>query len=1055
MRKLNLKKEIFMFAFISIYWFSDFFLFQSLNREYFERTMLFNSTIWTCAISGRPNLTYAEALDSEKKHRKVIDAFPQVLKGPVVFLANLTKRSAISDLVDDVFSYVNTRYFIHEHVQATTEGTEQFVDCEVAGFQIVAANGNSPNGKLGPEDIKYRVKRMDNKDKATASVWTVTADNIRRKKKDPHSMLTKDKLKLFLKQCIEYNDIRMLTIKRDVYKKYVEDAQIANLSSFFIGKAPTFELSKALADKKEKEKKEKIKEKRKEKAKEKDVKGAKGKKEQKSTKEKAENGGAKGPTTNGKAGANKTPKGEKNGKQTTITQFTTKEETKKAKPTAADLEKAKKLAEDMARKRKEKEAEDAERQKRLAEERERQRQEMQLLVQTTVKNLNAIKDDLELQDQKPLPSTKPVNTLIPQSYFADAIMVQEIIYSYTTILEDKDKFRNGINLSLMERAILCREVAGPLSDILQVLLGSIFSFQIEEHNEVNLEYERRNIQFKDATPPARQQLIKDATVAARWSMKYLNANLFELPIDATTLTELLRLHFLMSGARLNEASAKWQISERGGYQNHDDPGLFLRENHPHILKALATKTVYELPTQDIVIILKCLVDQLMTYSSMRDAIEERMEKANKSKVSIKNLITAERKREGQFANEKKEALEEVKKAMEAFQGTDEEKAAQKEKLDKEAENKIKSLEHYAERDKQKFLDELEALRREIFDYQLYLGSDRAYRTYWLFESLPGLFIEHMPFGGFCVDKTVENIPGLANCPTEKRYMFIKNMLHEKNNYNVNANEKENKISNMLEKKVNPIVATIPATITNAEIKTEGNADDNKPVVEAVEIKKEVPKEPPTQLELLMCTGDGNTCLIHRKEHPDRVTWSYLHTEEEINALIDSLNSRGTREKALKEQLETQKELILYHIKNCPVEKLQVREEEREERIEKLFEDKSYVNAMFSKPRGTDISSVLYSEIRNIILEMEFKMSAGQLGTLKVKDHAAWRQAIENDTYDRQCDYLQWGPGDQFHEGNYYQQNCTAYWPDTNIRIGYYKLLIPLFHFIHRQETITN
>lgn len=981
--------------------------------------MLFNSTIWTCAISGRPNLTYAEALESEKKHRKVIDAFPQVLKGPVVFLANLTKRSAISDLVDDVFNYVNTRYFIHENVQATADGSEQFVDCEVVGFQIVAANGNSPNSKLNPDDIKYRVKRVDSKDKASSPVWTVSSDNIRRKKKDPHSMLTKDKLKLFLKQCIEYNDIRMLTIKRDVYKKYVDDGNITSLASFFIGKSPTFELSKALADKKEKEKKEKIKEKRKEKAKEKEkVKDGGGKvtkaKKEKDQKAPKENGGAKGPTTNGKGGGNKTPKGEKNGKQTTITQFTTKEETKKAKPTAADLEKAKKLAEDMARKRKEKEAEDAERQKRLAEERERQRQEMQLLVQTTVKNLNAIKDDLELQDQKPLPPTNPVNTLIPQSYFADAIMVQEIIYSYTTILEDKDKFRNGINLSLLERAILGREVAGPLSDILQVLLGSIFSFQIEEHNEVNLEYERRNIQFKDATPPARQTLIKDATVAARWSMRYLNAHLFELPIDATTLTELLRLHFLMSGAKLNEASAKWQISERGGYQNHDDPGLFLRENHPHILKALATRTVYELPIQDTMIILKCLVDQLMTYSSMRDAIEERMEKANKSKVSIKNLIIAERKREGQLANEKKEALEEVRKGMEAFQGTDEEKAAHKEKLDKEAENKIKSLEHYAEKEKQKFLDELEALRREVFDYQLYLGSDRAYRSYWLFESLPGLFIEHMPFGGICVDKTVENIPGLANCPTEKRYMFIKNMLHEKNNYNVNTNDKENKISNMLEKKVNTSVNA------SAEVKTEGSADDSKPTVEAIEIKKEVPKEPPTQLELLMCTGDGSTCLIHRKEHPGRLTWSYLHTEEEINALIDSLNTRGVRERVLKEQLETQKELILYHIKNCPVEKLQVREEEREERIEKLFEekDKTYANAMFNHPRGTDISLVLYVEMRNNILELEFKMSAGQLGTLRVKDLSAWRQAILNDGYDMQCEYLQWGPGDQFHEGNY-------------------------------------
>lgn len=990
-------------------------LFDRICREYFERTMLFNSTIWTCAISGRPNLTYAEALESEKKHRRVIDAFPQVLKGPVVFLANLTKRSAISDLVDDVFNFVNTRYFKNEIVQAAIDGTETFVDCEVVGFVIATANGSSPNGKLSPDDLNYRVRRIDNKEKS-AQVWTVTSDNIRRKKKDPHSMLTKDKLKLFLKQCIEYNDIRMLTIKRDVYKKYVEDENITALSSFFVGKAPTFELSKSLADKKEKEKKEKNKEKKKEKAKENKEKDKekipKPKKEKgESAKKKTENGTAKSPAANGKGG-NKTPKGEKNGKQTSISQFMTKDEKKeKSKPSPADLEKAKKLAEEMARLRKEKEAEEAERQKKMAEERERQRQEMTLLVQTTVKNLNAIKDDLQLQDQKPLPPTKPVSTLIPEQYFADAIMIQEVICSYTTILEDKDKFPNGIHLGLMERALLGREVAGPLSDILQVLLGSIFSFQIEEHNEMHLEYQRGRIVFKDATPPSRQAIIQDATAAARWSLKYLNAYLFELPIDATTLSELIRLHFLMSGAKLSEACARWQISERGGYQSQDDPGLHLRENNPHILKALAHKTVYELSTKEIMVILKCLIDQLMTYSSMRDAIEERMEKSNKSKISIKSLIAAERKREAQIEKEKKEALEEVKRGMETFEGSEEEKVTHKEKLDREAETKIKSIEHYAEKDKKKFVDELEALRREIFDYQLFLGSDRAYRSYWLFESLPGLFIEHLPFGGKCLEKPIENIPGLAVCPTEKRYMFIKNMLHEKQNNNSNnSNDKENKINNMLESKSKSNAQAGQANQSNAADATNGAA------VEAPEIKKEIAN--PTPLELLMCTGDANTCLVHKKEHSARVTWSFLNTEEEINALIDSLNPRGTREKLLKEQLETQKELILFHIKNCPVEKLLLDDSQKKEAMDRLFDekDKTYANANFSHPKDVDIGLIMHAEIRNNILELEFKLTAGQLGTLKVKDRMAWRAAIEIDNYDMQCDSLQWGPDNQYHEG---------------------------------------
>jgi len=36
-------------------------------EEYFERMMLLNSCIWTCAITGRSGLTFDEAKESEKE----------------------------------------------------------------------------------------------------------------------------------------------------------------------------------------------------------------------------------------------------------------------------------------------------------------------------------------------------------------------------------------------------------------------------------------------------------------------------------------------------------------------------------------------------------------------------------------------------------------------------------------------------------------------------------------------------------------------------------------------------------------------------------------------------------------------------------------------------------------------------------------------------------------------------------------------------------------------------------------------------------------------------
>lgn len=971
-----------------------------IHREYFERTMLFNSTIWTCALSGRPHLTYAEALESEKKHRKMIEAFPQVLKGPVVFIANLTKRSAISDLVDDVFNYVNTRYFKTEKVLAKEENTEQYVDCEVVGFVTPAHTSDaSPNGKIATEDVKYRVKRLDD-GKKSPMLWTVTSEHIRRKKKDNSSPFSKDKLKLFLKQCIEYNDIRMLTIKQEAYKKYVTEANISTLSSFYVGKQPIFNLSKVLADKNEKDKKKKVEQK---------------KVEKKKAKEKnRENGETANGTPKVRKNAATKEKGKKTGKQSSLDAFVTKDGEK-----IENLKKARKLEEEEQKRQKELEAE---RQKQLAEERKKQIAEMNLLVQATVKTMNAMKDDLELLDQKPLPVAKPVQTLIPEQFFADAIMVQEFIYSYTDILEDKDKFRQGIDLSIMERALLTREVAGPLSDILQVLLGSIFAFQIEESNDINIEFEKGTILFKENIPLEQQEFIRQATQAAVWPQKYLSSNMSDLPIDATTLTELLRLHFLTSGARLNEVGSKFRFQERGGFQNADDPGVMFCVKNKHVLRALQKKTVYELPIDDIMNILKCLINQILTYSTVRDAVEERMETATKSRIALRNLYSAERKREATLAAEKKEILEEVKKAMETFEGTDEEKVAHKESLDKKADVRIKQLEAVGEREKKKFTDQMEQIKRDIFAYQLYLGSDRAYRSYWLFESLPGLFIEHEPFGGECTENPVENIHGLANCAPEKRYLFIKKMLQEKQNNNVS--DKENKINNDLE--VKPKSVDPSKALTDQQQHTAEEQPN-------VEVKY-------SQRDLFMCTGNSETCLVHRVNDPTRKVWTFLNTEDEINALIDSLNPRGIREKNLREQLESQKELILFHVQNCPIEKLQVDPATLDEKIEQIANDKTraYLNANFSYPKGSNISEMMLNEIRKSILEMEFKLTAGQLGQLRVKDRLAWREAIDKQQYQMQEKYLQWGPHGQFQEGK-----CDVCIGDEN---GYFNFLFFFLFF---------
>lgn len=62
-------------------------------------------------------------------------------------------------------------------------------------------------------------------------------------------------------------------------------------------------------------------------------------------------------------------------------------------------------------------------------------------------------------------------------------MVLEFVNSFASILNTKDFFPGGLTLNLIERAVLEKEVAGPLTDILQMLLTTLFNVQAEETAE--------------------------------------------------------------------------------------------------------------------------------------------------------------------------------------------------------------------------------------------------------------------------------------------------------------------------------------------------------------------------------------------------------------------------------------------------------------------------------------------------------------------------------------------------------------------------------------------
>jgi bromodomain adjacent to zinc finger domain protein 1A len=98
--------------------------------------MLTNSVVWQCALTGRPELTYSEALASEKTARKLLRQFPSALRGPVILIASRTKRSVLKELLDDVFNIIKDRFFKDEKLDAMNENGRGCRFCKIV--EIVA-----------------------------------------------------------------------------------------------------------------------------------------------------------------------------------------------------------------------------------------------------------------------------------------------------------------------------------------------------------------------------------------------------------------------------------------------------------------------------------------------------------------------------------------------------------------------------------------------------------------------------------------------------------------------------------------------------------------------------------------------------------------------------------------------------------------------------------------------------------------------------------------------------------------------------------------------------
>lgn len=139
----------------------------------------------------------------------------------------------------------------------------------------------------------------------------------------------------------------------------------------------------------------------------------------------------------------------------------------------------------------------------------------------------------------------------------------------------------------------------------------------------------------------------------------------------------------------------------------------------------------ELDLEDRLTVIICLMNQLLTFASIRDVIDERHEKLFQAKKELRSFIAAEQKRE----KEEKEKLKEKEKEASVGGGG---VVPPVEEVEPEF-KKVTRSNCKEERKKEEYEDRLKELQQASRDDQMMvlLGYDRAYRKYWRLLSIPG------------------------------------------------------------------------------------------------------------------------------------------------------------------------------------------------------------------------------------------------------------------------------------------------------------------------------
>ncbi|XP_075860212.1 bromodomain adjacent to zinc finger domain protein 1A isoform X6 [Microcebus murinus] len=661
------------------------------------------------------------------------------------------------------------------------------------------------------------------------------------------------------------------------------------------------------------------------------------------------------------------------------------------------------IEEERLKKKEEKERLKVEREK----EREKLREEKRKYVEY-LKQWSKPREDMECDDLKELPEPTPVKTRLPPEIFGDALMVLEFLNAFGELFDLQDEFPEGVTLEVLEEALVGNDSEGPLCELLFFFLTAIFQAIAEEEEEVAKE-QITDADTKDLTEaldedadPTKSALSAVASLAAAWPQLHQGCSLKSLDLDSCTLSEILRLHILASGADVTSANAKYRYQKRGGFDATDDACMELRLSNPGLVKKLSSTSVYDLTPGEKMKILHALCGKLLTLVSTRDYIEDYVDILRQAKQEFRELKAEQHRKEREEAaarirKRKEEKLKEQEQKMkekqeklkeeeqrsstadisigeeerEDFDTSTESKEIEQKELDQDmvTEDEDDSGSHKRSRRGKRGQNGFKEFTRQedincVTSEPLTLDEEEALKQEYqrkereLLEKIQSAIActNIFPLGRDRMYRRYWIFPSIPGLFIEEDYSGLTEdmLLPRPSLFQNNVQSQDPQVS----------------TKTGESLKSESTSNiDQGPCDHSVQLPKPVHK-------------------------PNR--WCFYSSCEQLDQLIEALNSRGYRESALKETLLQEKSRISAQLARFSEEKFHFSDKPQTDNkpiYTRGRASNAYDQSQMSAERQLEL------RLRDFLLDIEDRIYQGTLGAIKVTDRHVWRSALESGRYE--------------------------------------------------------